>query len=128
MNGKLQICKCRACGMVVEVLDAGQGGLNCCGGPMQVFEEKTEDATKEKHVPWARKTPQGIRVTIGKAALHPMEEKHYIQWIEILDGNKAYRQFLKPTQAPEAVFEDTGGKVVAREFCNVHGLWKGEQE
>jgi superoxide reductase len=126
MTQKLQIYKCKVCGIVVEVLDHGEGEMTCCREPMQLFQEKTEDATKEKHVPWVQKTAGGTKVTVGKAALHPMEEKHYIQWIEVLDGRKAYRQFLKPGDRPEALFEETGGKVVAREFCNIHGLWKEE--
>ena len=126
MTERLQIYKCKACGIVVEVLDHGAGEMSCCAQAMQSFDERTEDATKEKHVPWVQKTPQGTKVTIGKAALHPMEEKHYIQWIEILDGDKACRQFLKPGDPPEAMFEKAGGNAVAREFCNIHGLWKGQ--
>ena len=125
MTKKLEIYKCKACGIVVEVLDHGAGEMVCCGEAMQIFEPKTEDMTKEKHVPWVQKTADGTKVTVGKAALHPMEPKHYIQWIEILDGRKAYRQFLEPGDAPEAVFEVSGGEIVAREFCNIHGLWKG---
>ena len=126
MTEKLQIYKCKVCGIVVEVLDHGAGKMICCNEEMQLLEAKTEDATKEKHVPWIQTTADGIKVTVGKAALHPMEEKHYIQWIEILDGAKAYRQFLSPGQSPEAFFEDAGGKIVAREFCNIHGLWQGQ--
>jgi len=128
MTERLQIYKCKVCGIVAEVLDKGAGEMICCGEKMQLFEEKTEDLTKEKHVPWIQKAGQGIKVTVGKAALHPMEQKHYIQWIEVLEGNKSCRRFLKPGDAPEATFCKTGDKVVAREFCNIHGLWKGEEQ
>lgn len=124
MTEKLQVYKCGVCGIVVEVLDDGAGELSCCGQSMALQEEKTEDATTEKHVPFIEKVEGGYKVRIGQNAAHPMEEKHYIQWIELLVDGKAYRQFLNPGDAPEAFFSVTGGDVTAREYCNVHGLWK----
>ena len=38
---------------------------------------------------------------------------------------KACRQFLKPGNAPEATFDITADQITAREYCNLHGLWKG---
>ncbi len=122
---KLQIYLCELCGNIVEVLHEGGGELVCCGEPMNLLEEKNDDRTKEKHVPWIQKIDGGVKVTIGQAALHPMEEKHYIEWIELLVDGKAYRQFLEPGDAPEAVFNVIGESLAAREYCNVHGLWKG---
>lgn len=125
MAKELQIYKCEACGNVVEVLDAGDGELVCCGQPMVRQEEKTEDAATEKHVPFIEKTDGGVTVRVGQNAAHPMESAHWIQWIELLVDGSAYRKFLKPGDAPEAEFPVSGLNLSAREYCNVHGLWKG---
>jgi superoxide reductase len=125
MANKLEIYKCEVCGNIVEVLHGGQGELVCCGQPMKLFQENTVDAAKEKHVPVVEKTADGFKVTVGEVA-HPMEEKHYIEWIELVADGKAYRQFLEPGAAPEAVFKIDAGKVTAREYCNIHGLWKNQ--
>ncbi|TFG49243.1 MAG: desulfoferrodoxin [Candidatus Brocadiia bacterium] len=124
MAEKLQIYKCAVCGNIVEVLHGGAGQLVCCDEPMQKLDEKTADATKEKHVPVIEKIPGGVKVKVGSVP-HPMEEKHFIEWIEIIADGKAYRQFLKHGDAPEAVFKIEAAQITAREFCNVHGLWKG---
>lgn len=125
MAQKLEVYKCSVCGNIVEVLHGGAGELVCCGQPMELLDEKTADAATEKHVPVIEKIDGGIKVKVGSIA-HPMEEKHYIEWIEILADGKAYRQFLNPGDAPEAVFSIEADSVTAREHCNVHGLWKGE--
>lgn len=123
MAEKLQIYKCEVCGNIIEVLHAGAGSLVCCGRPMKLFIENTVDAAKEKHVPVVEKTAEGIKVTIGSVS-HPMEEKHYIEWIELVADGTAYRQFLKPGDPPQAIFCIDAWPVVAREYCNLHGLWK----
>ncbi len=123
MNERLQVYKCELCGNIVEMLHAGQGELVCCGQPMKLQAENTVDAAKEKHVPVIEKVPQGYKVKLGSVP-HPMEEKHYIQWIELIAGDKAYMQFLKPGQAPEAIFCVEDGGVTARAYCNLHGQWK----
>jgi len=123
MAKKLEIYKCMVCGNIVEVLHGGDGELVCCGQPMENLAEKTADQGKEKHVPVIEKIGGGYKVKVGSIA-HPMEEKHYIEWIELLADGKAYRQFLKPGAAPEAVFNVEAGSVSAREHCNVHGLWR----
>ena len=124
MTERLQIYKCEVCGNIVEVLHDGAGELVCCGQPMTLLVANTVDAAKEKHVPVIEKTANGVTVKIGSAP-HPMEEKHYIEWIEIMADGKAYRQFLKPGDAPEATFDIQANKIGAREHCNIHGLWKG---
>jgi superoxide reductase len=124
MAEKLEVYKCEACGNIVEVLFGGAGELVCCGEPMKQMIENTVDAAKEKHVPVVEKTGDGYKVTVGSVA-HPMEDKHYIQWIELIADGKAYRQFLNPGEAPEAFFKVEAGQVSAREYCNLHGLWKG---
>lgn len=129
MTAILQVYKCELCGNIVEVLHEAGGSLVCCGQPMQLQKENTTDAAQEKHVPVIEKIDGGYKVKIGSVP-HPMEAAHYIEWIELNAGNKSYRQFLKPGEAPEATFKiDTaaGEKVTAREYCNLHGLWKAEQ-
>ena len=126
MTEKLQVYKCDVCGNVVEVLEHCAGELVCCGQPMTLQQEKTEDAATEKHVPFIERIDGGYRVRVGQNAAHPMEEKHYIQWIELLADGKACRQFLEPGDAPEAVFSVSAENVSAREYCNIHGLWKGQ--
>ena len=123
MTEKLQIYKCEVCGNIVEMLHAGAGQLVCCGQPMKLYLENTTDAAKEKHVPVIEKTATGFKVKVGSVA-HPMEEKHYIEWIEVIADGQAYRKFLNPGEAPEATFELKAEKVTAREYCNLHGLWK----
>jgi len=125
MAKKLQVYKCMACGNIVEVVHGGDGELVCCGQPMKNLIAKTADEGKEKHVPVIEKVDGGIKVKVGSVP-HPMEEKHYIEWIEILADGKAYRQFLEPGMAPEAVFNVEAGSVSAREHCNIHGLWRGQ--
>jgi superoxide reductase len=120
---QLEVYKCELCGNIVETLFGGGGALACCGQDMKLMAENTVDAAKEKHVPVIEKCDAGILVKVGAVA-HPMEEKHYIQWIELLVDGKAYRQFLNPGDAPEAFFPITGDNVVAREYCNLHGQWK----
>jgi superoxide reductase len=118
------IYKCEICGNVVEVLHEGIGALVCCGEEMKLMEEKTQDSSVEKHVPYIEKTNDKILVKVGQNQDHPMEEKHYIEWIQIFADGKSYRQFLKPGDKPQAIFEIQADKVSAREYCNVHGLWK----
>jgi len=124
MTERLQVYKCEKCGNMVEVIRAAGGTLVCCGQNMTLQQEGVTDAAREKHVPVVEKVDGGVKVSVGSVA-HPMEEKHYIEWIEIIADGKAYRCFLKPGDAPEATFEIDTEKVIAREFCNLHGLWKG---
>lgn len=123
MAERLEVYKCGVCGNIVEVLHGGKGELVCCNEPMKLMKENTVDAAQEKHVPVIEKESGGIKVKVGSVA-HPMEEKHYIEWIEIIVDGKVYRQFLAPGGAPEAFFPVTGESVTAREYCNIHGLWK----
>jgi superoxide reductase len=90
---------------------------------MKLLVEGAIDAAREKHVPVIERIQDGFRVKVGSDP-HPMEEKHFIEWIEVIADGKAYRQFLKPGDAPEAEFNIDAGQVTAREHCNIHGLWK----
>lgn len=120
----LKIYKCEICGNIVELLHEGEGELICCGQPMKLLQEKTEDLGKEKHVPVIEKTKKGIKVKIGSIP-HPMEEKHYIEFIEVISDGKSYKEFLKPGMKPEAEFPIKDFEVV-REYCNIHGLWRNK--
>ena len=123
MAQKSGIYKCGLCGNIVEVLFAGEGDLVCCGVPMALVTENTVDAAKEKHVPVIEKTADGYKVSVG-SVVHPMEEKHYIEWIELIADGVSHRKFLKPGDAPTAQFCVKAKAVSAREYCNLHGLWK----
>lgn len=125
MAERLQVYKCEVCGNIVEVLNGGKGELACCNQPMKLLQENTVDAAKEKHVPVIEKTDEGYKVKVGTVP-HPMEEKHYIQWVELIADDRSYIQFLKPGETPEATFNVKAEKVYAREYCNLHGHWRGQ--
>jgi superoxide reductase len=123
MAERLQVYKCDLCGNVVEVLRGGVGELVCCDEPMVLYTENTVDAAREKHVPVTEEVEGGVKVAVGSVP-HPMEEKHYIEWIEVIADGKAYREFLQPGSPPGAVFPVEAAEVTVRELCNLHGLWK----
>lgn len=123
MAERLQVYECEKCGNIVEVLRGGAGELVCCGEPMKLLEENTVDASKEKHVPVIEKVEGGILVKVGSEA-HPMLEEHHIEWIEVIDGEVTHVAFLKTGDAPEATFPVDRTDVIAREHCNLHGLWE----
>lgn len=118
-----QIYKCEICGNMVEVVHNSAGELVCCGEPMKLIVENTVDAAKEKHVPVIEATVEGVLVKVGEVE-HPMIDSHYIEWIEVLTKNKVYRKYLKPGEKPEALFNIKEEIISAREYCNLHGLWK----
>jgi superoxide reductase len=122
MTKRLEVYKCTVCGNIVEVLHEGVGQLVCCDQPMELQIVKTEEVGMEKHLPVIERKDGKIIVTVGSVH-HPMEEKHYIEWIELIADGKVYRQFLSPGEKPQAVFEITADKVAAREYCNVHAHW-----
>lgn len=126
MAEKMQIYKCEVCGNIVEVLHGGKGELVCCNEPMKLFKENTVDAAKEKHVPVIKRDGDMVKVKVGSVD-HPMEEKHYIEWIQVITDQGACKKFPKPGDAPEAEFEDVKGLKKIREYCNVHALWKNEK-
>jgi len=123
MTALKQVYRCNVCGNIVEVLHAGQGELVCCGQPMELLQEKATDAGLEKHVPVVEATAGATKVKVGDVP-HPMEENHYIEWVEVLTDGGSYRRFLKSGDRPEAEFEIGAKKVTAREYCSIHGLWK----
>jgi len=118
-----QIYKCQKCNTIVEIIAPGRPSLSHCGKPMELVEEETADPAEDKHVPVIEKVDGGYKVKVGSSP-HPMAAKHYIMWIDLLADGKAYRQFLSPGDEPEATFCVKAEKVSAREYCNLHGLWK----
>ena len=125
MAEKLDIFKCMKCGNVVEVLHGGCDHMTCCGEAMKHMKEGATDGALEKHVPVIEKIDGGYKVTVGSVA-HPMTEEHYIPWIELIADGQSLTAFLEPGDKPEAVFKPDAAKVTAREYCNLHGVWKAE--
>jgi superoxide reductase len=118
-----EVYKCVSCPLTVEVETKADCAPSCCGQPMTLLTPNTSDGAKEKHVPVITKVDGGYKVAIGSVT-HPMEEKHYIQWIEITVDGVTQKKHLLPGEAPEATFKTTDGTPTAREYCNIHGLWK----
>jgi len=123
MAQKKEIYKCQICGNVIEVLHGGAGSLVCCNQPMQLLRENSVEAAVEKHVPVIERSGTSYTVKVGSVA-HPMEEKHYIEFIELMTDARVYRAFLDPGKKPEASFEANGAVLGARAYCNLHSLWK----
>jgi len=126
MTEKRQVYKCLVCGMVVEVLDGGAGQLVCCGQPMRLMTARDEPAHAGLHRPVIALADGGVKVTVGPDGPHPMEGRHFVQWIDLLVDGMQYRRYLSPGDKPEALFPVAGRDMTAREFCNLHGLWKGQ--
>ena len=124
MTSLQEVYRCKTCGNIVEVLHTGKGELICCNRPMELMAENTVDASREKHVPVVEIQNGRVKVSVGSEA-HPMEEKHYIEWIQIIDGHESRRVFLKPADKPSAEFACSSGGVMVRAYCNLHGLWSG---
>jgi len=126
MSKRNTIFKCQLCGNMVDLIHVGGGTLTCCGQAMTEMEESTADASTEKHVPFIEKTADGYLVKVGETVDHPMMDAHFIQWIELSTTNATYRKYLSPNDAPQAEFKIGNEEVTgAREYCNLHGLWKG---
>lgn len=125
MTQRNEIYRCTVCGNIVEVTSPAAGELSCCGQPMRLMREGTTDGAKEKHVPVVEPIEGGYRVKVGDVE-HPMLDNHYIQWIELFDGDTLMRRYLKPGEKPEAIFYTGGTAVYAREYCNLHGNWKSK--
>lgn len=123
MTEMKQVYKCEICGNIVEVIHRGGGTLTCCGKPMRLFTDNTVDAAVEKHLPVIEKIAGGVIVRVGEVE-HPMLDEHHIEWIEIHTANKVYKKYLKPGEKPEAIFKVDENILFAREYCNLHGLWK----
>jgi len=120
-----QIYKCNVCGNIVEMVHSGKGQLVCCGKPMELKTANDQDASTEKHVPVVETTADGVKVSVGSAS-HPMEDKHYIEWIEVITDGRTARKYLKSGDEPLAEFSLAGDNIEVRAYCNIHGLWKNK--
>lgn len=125
----LKVYKCNICGNIVLKLEDVTEALVCCGEQMELLEVQTVEGLGEKHLPVFEKEElnEGTKysVTVGEV-LHPMEEKHYINFI-IVQTKKGYDvKFLKPGDEPKAKFIENDEVVAIYEYCNLHGLWKVE--
>lgn len=131
MTKILEMYKCNICGNIVEIVASGYGELVCCGEPMEHLKEHTkeEEMLGEKHIPFVTKTDNGFDIKVGSIP-HPMTDEHYIMFIETIseDKNHAQLQFLHPGDEPKMILQDKLGKTYAREFCNLHGLWEGNND
>ena len=123
MAKPMEIYKCKICGNIVEVLHGGMGTLTCCGQPMKLMEARSTDEGREKHLPVIEKAGAGVKVKVGSIP-HPMEEKHFVEWIEVVTAAGVTRHHFQPGDAPEAVFKVADEVIEVREYCNLHGLWK----
>jgi superoxide reductase len=126
MPSHLEVYKCALCGNIVEVVHAAAGTLTCCGQAMNLLTENTTDAATEKHVPVIEVSGNSVKVQVGSVA-HPMQDEHYIEWIELVADGKSYTQFLKPGDKPEATFEVKATNIRVREYCNLHGHWAAKK-
>ncbi len=124
VKNKNEIYKCEVCGNIIEVLSVGGGELVCCQKPMSHIRENSIDAGKEKHIPIVKIENDKMLVTVGEIK-HPMSDEHYIQWIEVILGEKIYRKNLKPNENPNTTFEilNHSKEIIVRAYCNIHGLW-----
>ena len=118
-----EVYRCEKCGNIIEVFHGGAGKLVCCNQPMALLKENTVEAAVEKHVPVIEKQGTTYTVKVGSVA-HPMEEKHYIEFIELMTEARVYHAFLDPGKPPQASFDVSGEVTGARAYCNIHGLWK----
>ena len=120
----MEFLKCKKCGKVVQVLKDSACDTMCCGEVMVELKANTTDAAVEKHVPVVEKNGNSVEVKVG-SVVHPMEEKHYIEWIALETKNTAQFKMLKPGDEPKAVFalSDSDEAVKAYAYCNLHGLW-----
>ena len=130
MTEKMAIYKCNVCGNIIEILNPGAGTLVCCDVPMEKLIEKNNDeVAQEKHVPIITMDGEHKTIRVGSIP-HPMEDKHYIMFIEAISKDKKYitRKFLSPNEEPKMdVKVNSADDFDAREYCNIHGLWKSQK-
>lgn len=123
MTKRTELYKCEICGNIVEIHHHGASALVCCNEKMQLLVENETDGAVEKHIPIIEKLNNGYKISVGEVE-HPMTEKHYIEWIQLITENQVYTKFLEPDMKPEAIFEIDSTIVNARAYCNLHGNWK----
>ena len=146
-NCKCEDCKCENCGKTLLEIKKCECGCDCsnecnckdcncenckcedckCNSNIELLNAKTADTSVEKHVPVVNIDGENVEVVVGSTS-HPMEEKHYIEYIILETEKGAYVRYLNPGEEPKANFtiqKDEKVKAVY-EYCNIHGLWKNE--
>ena len=129
MTQKLDLYKCSICGQIVEVVIAKQGTLACCNTKMELMEANTTEASTEKHIPVIEINGDEKLIRVGSVP-HPMEEAHYIQFIEVISKDKTIirRKYLSPNEEPiMKAIANCSADIIVRELCNLHGLWQGDE-
>ncbi|RPI59147.1 MAG: desulfoferrodoxin [Planctomycetaceae bacterium] len=123
MRKETKIFKCPICDTVVEVLESCGLEMTCCGPEMVPLRENI-CGKNDPHMPIIERMADGIRISVGNP-LHDMNADHCIAWIEVLADGMCYRQFLRAGDKPQAMFKmDSRQPIVARVYCNSHGLWR----
>lgn len=129
MTEKLELYKCSICGNLVQVLLSGVGELVCCNQPMEKLCPKTNEDNElsEKHIPVIEQENDKKFVRLTK---HPMIPEHYIQFIEVFtkDKSKVYLKFLNPNEKAELEITNFEEDIEAIEYCNIHGLWRNNND
>ena len=117
--------KCEHCGNIIAMVKNTGVPVVCCGEKMKEIVPGTVDASLEKHVPVFEVKDNVVYVTVGAVA-HPMEEKHFIEWISLQTNAGNQRKVLTPGSEPKAAFAICEGETVEAvyAYCNLHGFWK----
>ena len=117
--------RCEHCGNIIAMVKNSGVPVVCCGEKMKEIIPGTVDASLEKHVPVFEIKDNVVYVTVGAVA-HPMEEKHFIEWISLQTSGGNQRKVLTPGSEPKAAFAICEGETVEAvyAYCNLHGLWK----
>ena len=122
---EMKFYQCAHCGKIIAVVKESGVPVMCCGQKMQEIVPGTTDAAVEKHVPVYEVNGNIVTVCIGSVA-HPMEEKHYIEWVSLQTKGGNQRKALKPGDEPKVCFAICDGDEVEAvyAYCNLHSLWK----
>lgn len=131
MTQRLELYRCSVCGNLVQVILDGQGELVCCGEPMKLLKvQKNEEGKTEKHVPVFIKDENGNDIIAVGSTPHPMDENHYIMFIETIskDKNKVKLEYLYPGEEAKTCIKDQEFVDFAYGYCNLHGLWEGKRD
>ena len=122
---EMKFYQCAHCGKIIAVVKESGVPVMCCGQKMQEIVPGTTDAAVEKHVPVYEVNGNIVTVRIGSVA-HPMEEKHYIEWVSLQTKGGNQRKALKPGDEPKVCFAICDGDEVEAvyAYCNLHSLWK----
>ena len=117
---------CPHCRNTVEMIYDTDIKLFCCGDEMNELVPNTVEASGEKHIPAVTVGNGVVEVNVGSID-HPMEDVHFIEWVQVQTETGSQRKYLTPGQPPHVRFELGDEKAIAvYAYCNLHGLWKTE--